>query len=140
MVNIAGLVVSIIGIYNMVCTDSYDPDHHKFLHRGSHSGNADHLVRILGLPCWIRVDKGPEFTSSKFCLWCGERNIEIQYIQLGKPMQNGYIERFNRLYREAVLDAYLFFDLDQAKCKLPLYLIQLGLEFSNFIGEAKVIF
>ena len=30
-------------------------------------------------------------------------------------MQNGYIERFNRLYREAVLDAYLFFDLYQVK-------------------------
>ncbi|OLY91810.1 Integrase core domain-containing protein [Cnuella takakiae] len=30
-------------------------------------------------------------------------------------MQNGYIERFNRVYREAVLDAYLFFDLYQVK-------------------------
>ena len=30
-------------------------------------------------------------------------------------MQNGYIERFNRLYREAVLDASLFFDLYQVK-------------------------
>lgn len=30
-------------------------------------------------------------------------------------MQNGYIERFNRLYREAVLDAYLFFGLEDVK-------------------------
>ena len=30
-------------------------------------------------------------------------------------MQNGYVERFNRLYREAVLDAHLFFDLYQVK-------------------------
>ena len=26
-------------------------------------------------------------------------------------MQNGYIERFNRVYREAILDAYLFTDI-----------------------------
>ncbi|MYY27407.1 integrase core domain-containing protein [Elizabethkingia anophelis] len=41
--------------------------------------------------------------------------MHIQYIQPGRPMQNGYIECFNRLYREAVLDAYLFFNLDQVK-------------------------
>jgi putative transposase len=28
-------------------------------------------------------------------------------------MQNGYIESFNRLYREAILKAYLFFVLNE---------------------------
>jgi len=30
-------------------------------------------------------------------------------------MQNGYIELFNRIYRESILDAYLFFELDQLR-------------------------
>lgn len=50
------------------------------------------LERVLedrGKPGQLRVDNGPEFTSSDFSLWCRERNIEIQYIQPGKPMQNG---------------------------------------------------
>ncbi|MEN1784747.1 MAG: transposase [Bacteroidota bacterium] len=39
--------------------------------------------------------------------------IEIKYIQLGNPSQNGYIERFNRTYREDVLDAHLFRDIEE---------------------------
>lgn len=72
-------------------------------------------IDMHGKPTAVRVDNGPEFTSSDFELWAKERGITIQYIQPGRPMQNGYIERFNRLYREAVLDAYLFFDLYQVK-------------------------
>lgn len=32
----------------------------------------------------------------------------IQYIQPGKPNQNAYVERFNRTFRDEVLDLLLF--------------------------------
>ncbi|WP_374755517.1 IS3 family transposase [Fibrisoma limi] len=75
----------------------------------------ERVIKERGKPKTIRTDNGPEFTSGDFELWCRGEKIEIQYIQPGKPMQNGYVERFNRLYREAILDAYLFFDLEQVR-------------------------
>lgn len=81
---------------------------------------AERVIRTLkdlidwrGKPEKIRVDNGPEFISTTFTDWCKENSITIQYIQPGKPMQNGYIERFNRSFREEVLDAYLFEELSQ---------------------------
>lgn len=75
----------------------------------------DRVIERRGKPKTLRADNGPEFTSKELELWAKDRGIALQYIQPGKPAQNGYIERFNRLYREAVLDAYLFFDLYQVK-------------------------
>lgn len=75
----------------------------------------DRIIEQRGKPEAIRVDNGSEFTSKELELWAIEQGIAIQFIQPGKPMQNGYIERFNRLYREAVLDAYLFFDIYQVR-------------------------
>ena len=51
--------------------------------------------------------------SKAFIEWCDENKIKIKYIQPGKPQQNAFVERFNRLYREDVLDAYLFQDIQQ---------------------------
>lgn len=75
----------------------------------------ERVIEQRGKPATIRTDNGPEFTSKDLELWCKDNQISIQFIQPGKPMQNGYIERFNRVYREAVLDAYLFFDLNQVR-------------------------
>lgn len=75
----------------------------------------DDLIDWRGKPEQIRVDNGPEFTSTAFTDWCKEKGITIKYIQPGKPMQNAFIERFNRSFREEVLDAYLFEELSQVK-------------------------
>lgn len=73
------------------------------------------IIERQGKPFAIRVDNGPEFTAIAFTLWAKEQGIAIQYIQPGKPMQNGFIERFNRIYRESILDAYLFFELNEVR-------------------------
>jgi putative transposase len=41
--------------------------------------------------------------------------IDIQYIQPGKPVQNSFIERFNRTYRQEILSAFLFEQLSQVR-------------------------
>jgi putative transposase len=87
-----------------------------------YSISAEKVIMILnrvvtqrGLPKQIRVDNGPEFLSNAFIGWCNQNNIIIKYIQPGKPMQNAYIERLNRLFREDVLNAYLFDTIEQVR-------------------------
>ena len=57
---------------------------------------------------YVRVDNGPEFISGKLTAWAERNKVIIDFIEPGKPAQNAYIERFNRTYREDVLDLYLF--------------------------------
>ena len=75
----------------------------------------EELIAFYGKPKAFRVDNGPELTAEVFVEWCREQNIEIRYIQPGKPDQNAYIERFNRSYREGVLDAYVFSSIEEVQ-------------------------
>ena len=68
-------------------------------------------IELYGKPQRIRTDNGPEFRSKLFQKWLFNNNIEWSRIQKGKPQQNAIVERFNKTYREDVLDANLFADI-----------------------------
>lgn len=86
----------------------------------SHSGQSvvtaiEQIIDWRGKPFEIRCDNGPEFLSHTLVDYCNQQDIKLKYIQPGKPTQNAYIERFNRSYREDVLDAYLLESLYQLR-------------------------
>ncbi|RNE89453.1 transposase [Marichromatium sp. AB32] len=63
----------------------------------------------------LRLDNGPEFTSTAFQRWATERGIALDFISPGRPTQNGFIERFNGSFRREVLDAWLFNTLEEVR-------------------------
>jgi putative transposase len=75
----------------------------------------EQLKRDHGLPQVLRTDNGPEFLGEAFVQWAKLNGMAIRYIQPGKPNQNAYIERFNRTFREEVLDQHLFATLDDVR-------------------------
>lgn len=83
----------------------------------------ERLIDYYGKPQAIRLDNGPEMTSQKFVDWAQVNDIHIRYIQPGKPNQNAFIERFNRTYRNEVLDAYLFDNIRQVQAITEQWLV-----------------
>ncbi len=92
---------------------------------GIHVGNSiparrviaelEKIIHLNGKPKAIRTDNGPEFTSKAFQTWLHNQKIRWSPIEKGKPQQNGIVERFNRTYRQDILDANLFYSIDQAQ-------------------------
>ena len=83
---------------------------------------APRVIRVLnqlkewrGLPEMIRVDNGPEFISKKLAIWSKKNNVMLNFIKPGTPTQNAYIERFNRTFRQDILDMYLFSNLREVR-------------------------
>jgi putative transposase len=74
-----------------------------------------HLVADKGFPKAIVSDNGTEFTSHAVIKWFQECKVDWQYIQPGKPMQNGYIESFNGKLRDECLNEHWFLSLQEAK-------------------------
>ncbi len=83
---------------------------------------AERVIRILErlkiereLPHMIRADNGPEFLAQALHDWGKANRVLIYHIQPGRPTQNAFIERFNRTYRNEVLNLYLFRSLEEVR-------------------------
>jgi putative transposase len=72
----------------------------------------DRIAYERGYPKNIRCDNGPEFRSIIFDKWAIENNINISFINPGKPMENGFIESFNGKFRDECLSMNYFLSLE----------------------------
>ena len=63
----------------------------------------------------LRMDNGPELTSVRLAEWSEIHGVDLDFIQPGKPTQNSFVERFNRTYREELLDMYVFSRLSEVR-------------------------
>lgn len=75
----------------------------------------DRLAAWRGYPDKLRMDNGPEFISAALAEWAEDHSIDLDFIQPGKPTQNSYVERFNRTYRDEVLNMYVFRTLTEVR-------------------------
>ncbi len=73
----------------------------------------DRVIDYRGKPAYIRCDNGPEFVSQKLEAWAQKHQIELRFIQPGKPSQNGLIERLNKTLRIECLNLCWFTSMEE---------------------------
>lgn len=79
--------------------------------------SLNQIIEWRDQPQEIRVDNGPEYISGKLMEWAEKRNVRLEYIQLGKPQQSAYFERYNRTVRGEWLGQYIFEATEEAQEK-----------------------
>ena len=84
--------------------------------------SGERVVRVLeaviahgGKPQVIQIDNGPEFRSKALDLWASKNGVKLDFIEPGKPTQNGLIESFNGRFRDECLNQEWFGSLQEAR-------------------------
>jgi putative transposase len=75
----------------------------------------DAIAERRGYPATLQTDSGPEFTSRALDQWACEHQVELSFIEPGKPTQNAHIEAFNGRLPDACLNQHWFRMLPDAR-------------------------
>jgi len=72
---------------------------HCNCHPGKLIEILEKILTFRKCPEYIQCDNGLEFISVKLAEWAENLEIELRFIQPGKPTQNAFIERLNGMLR-----------------------------------------
>jgi transposase InsO family protein len=86
------------------------------------------IVARRGKPGSIVSDNGTEFTCNAMLAWCKDGAIDWHFIAPGKPIQNAFVESFNGRMRDEFLNETLFFDLDDARRRVAVWVADYNAE------------
>lgn len=75
----------------------------------------ERICEQRGVPTQITVDNEPEFAGKVLDAWAYMRGVQLHCIDPGKPMHNGFIERFNSRLRDECLNHQWLCSLDDAR-------------------------
>ena len=75
----------------------------------------DQIAAVRGYPTRLRVDNGPENIAGAMLQWSVDHNVDLHFIDPGKPAQNAWIESFNGRVRDEFLNASAFWTLAQLR-------------------------
>ena len=75
----------------------------------------EQLAERRGLPRSVTVDNGPEFVSKALDEWAYRKQLQLRFIEPGKPQQNAYIESFNGKFRDECLNEHWFLSMRHAR-------------------------
>ena len=79
------------------------------------------LDRVLGDtpgPHSITVDHGTEFQSRALEDWAYRRDVQLDFIRPGKPVENAFLESFNGRLRDECLNVHQFASLAEAQAMI----------------------
>ncbi|WP_395144751.1 integrase core domain-containing protein, partial [Armatimonas sp.] len=81
----------------------------------------EQLTRQRGTPDALRMDNGPEFVALALRGLCSRKGINGDYIEPGKPWQNGHAESFHARLRDEFLNGEVFLSVLDAQIRLGIW-------------------